>query len=102
MAILNLCLSHECSLISPVFSDIFLPISLMVSLVVEPNTPDVSIATGSNLYFRTKSGYFDLLAFSALVAAWPASSAEKLTTLSPNVLTQVASQHNAFPWLKGK
>ena len=69
MAILNLCLSHECSLISPVFSDIFLPISLMMIRVEEPNTPDVSIATGSNLYLRTKSGYFALLALSALVAA---------------------------------
>ena len=66
------------------------------------NTPEVSIAIGSNLYLRTNSGYLVILEFSALAAACPLSIAVSLITLSPNVLTHVASQQRHLPWLKGK
>ena len=71
-------------------------------LVDGPKTPEVSIAMGSNLYLLTKSGYFALLAVSALAAACPTSIAELRIKLSLNVLTHVASQQSDLPWLKGK
>ena len=102
MAILRCCFSHSVSLLSPVLSVILFPISWTIFLVEGPNTPEVSIAIGSNLYLWTNSGYLDLLEFSALAAACPLSIAVSLITLSPNVLTHVASQQRHLPWLKGK
>ena len=99
---LRRCFSHIDSLFSPVFSEIRLPISLTMFLVDEPKTPEVSTATGSNLYLFPMSEYLFLLVFSILEAAWPASTAEPFTALSQKVLTHVASQHRDLPWLKGK
>ena len=71
-------------------------------LVEGPKTPEVSIATGSNLNLLTRSGYLDLLEFSAFAAAWPASIAVSFIELLAKVLTHVASQQSALPLLKGK
>ena len=98
---LKRCFSHMDSLLSPDFPDINFPISWMMFLVVCPNAPEVSMATGSNLYLLTRSGYFDRLAFSAFVAAWQGSIADSLMEFSPKVFTQVGSQQRALPWLKG-
>ena len=101
-AMFNRCFSQKVSLLSSVFSDNLFPISCTMFLVVGPNTPEVSIAIGSNLYLLARSEYFDRFAFSAFAAAWPTSIAELLIVLSANVLTQVASQQRILPWLKGK
>ena len=90
------------SLFSPVFSEIRFPISKIMFLVEGPKTPEVSIATGSNLNLLTRSGYFALFEFSALPAALPASMAVSFTELSPKVFMHVASQQSTLPWLKGK
>ena len=87
---LRRCFSHNVSLLSPDLSVILLPISYIIFLDEGPKTPDVSIATGSNLNLLTSSGYLDLLLDSALAAAWPTSIAELFTELSPYVFTQVA------------
>ena len=67
-----------------------------------PNTPEVSIAIGSNRNLLTISGYFDLLADSAFAAACPTSIADSMIELSPKVFMHVASQQSDLPWLKGK
>ena len=87
---LRRCFSHNVSLLSPDLSVILLPISYIIFLDEGPKTPDVSIATGSNLNLLTSSGYLDLLLDSALAAAWPTSIAELFTEFSPYVFTQVA------------
>ena len=69
------CFNHIVSLLSPVFSEILFPISEIRILEEGPKTPEVSMATGSNLNLLTYSVYFALLAFSALAAAWPTSTA---------------------------
>ena len=102
MAIWRRCFNHSVSLLSPVLSVILVPILWTIFLVEGPNTPEVSIAIGSNLYLWTNSGYLDLLEFSVLAAACPLSIAVSLITLSPNVLTHVASKQRHMPWLKGK
>ena len=102
IAMFSLCFSHKDSRFSPVFSEMRLPTSLIMFLVEGPNTPEVSIAMGSNLNLLASSGYLVLLVFSAFAAAWPASTAVSFTELSAKVLTQVASQQRFFPWLKGK
>ena len=102
IAMFKRCFSQSVSLFSPVFSAIRLPISYIMFLVDGPKTPEVSIAMGSNLYLLTKSGYFALLAVSALAAACHSSIAELMIKLSLNVLTHVASQQSDLPWLKGK
>ena len=99
---LKRCFNHDVSLLSPVFSEILFPISWSTILVDGPNTPEVSTATGSNLYLLIRSGYLVLLAFSALEAAEPTPTADPFTTLSPKVFTHVASQQRALPRLKGK
>ena len=96
-AIFRRCFSHMDSRFSPVFSVIRFPISLTMLLVEGPKTPDVSIATGSNLKFLTRSGYLILLAFSAFSAAQPASNAVSFMELSLKVLMHVASQQIALP-----
>ena len=101
-AMLRRCFSHDVSLLSCDFSVILFPISLTMTVVEGPNTPDVSMATGSNLNLLTMLGYFDLLALSALAAAEPALMADSITELSLYVLTHVASQQRDFPMLKGK
>ena len=101
-AIFKRCFNQMFSRLSPVFSDILFPISWTMFLVEGPNTPEVSIATGSNLNLLTSSGYLFRFIFSAFAAAWPTSIADAFIVLSPKVLTHVASHHSAFPWLKGK
>ena len=68
---LRRCFSHNVFLLSPVLSDDLFQISRTIFLVEGPNTPEVSIAIGSNLYLWTNSGYLDLLEFSALAATCP-------------------------------
>ena len=101
-AIFRRCFSHNVSLLSSDFSEILFPISLTMTEVEGPKTPDVSMATGSNLNLLTKLGYLDLLVLSALAAAEPALMADSITELSLYVLTHVASQQRDFPLLKGK
>ena len=101
IAMLSRCLSHIDSLASPDFSEMRLPISETMTLVVGPKTPDVSIATGSNLLILDNTKYVFLLSSSAFLAASPAVPAVALTEHSAYVLTHVASQLSALPRLKG-
>ena len=96
-AILRRCFSQIDSHFSPVFSEIQFPISLTMLLVEEPKTPEVSIATGSNLKFLTRSGDLFLLAFSAFSAVRHASVAVLFTELTQKVLMHVAFQQKALP-----
>ena len=82
IAMLKRCFNHKVSLLSSVFSEIRFPISLTMTEVEGSKTPDVSIATGSNLNLLTRLGYLDLLALSAFAAAEPALMADWLTELS--------------------
>ena len=88
------------SLFFIVFSEMHFPISRTMLLVVGPNTPEVSIATGSNCILLTNSGYLLLLAFSNFAVAWPTLMAVSLTELIPKVLTQISSQQSDLPQLK--
>ena len=56
-----------------------------------PKTPEVSMAIGSNLKRLAISGYFALLAVSAIAAACPTSIAVSLIELLLKVFKNVAS-----------
>ena len=92
-------ISHRVSRLSPVWAEILLPSPFKKIAVDDPRTPDVSIATGSNMYLSTRLEYLALLSRSARSAAAPGLEAVAPTADEQKVSTHVASQLKHLPWL---
>ena len=93
----SLCRSQWVSLLSPVLPVMRLPNSETNLELDFPNTPVVSMASGSNLYLGSRFAYRALFCSSALFAAEPGEIAESLIAVLQKVSLQVASHVRFLP-----
>ena len=96
MATAILCFKWWCDWGFPVFACKRDPSSLINERAPCPNTPDVSIATGTKWWLTSSSAYFALFLSSAWLAMAPASLVASITWDAANVSGHVVSQTRAL------